>query len=64
MSDERCETCRFFWASASGAVTLCRREPPRVYPPRANEDEQLDLCPAVHLTWWCGEYQPRQEPDE
>lgn len=58
MSDERCETCRF-WAES----TECRRHPPVAV--RTPDDEDvyfISAWPTSHEHDWCGEYDKRLEP--
>lgn len=55
MSEERCETCKF-WTERKTRDGRPQSGPCRRYPPQWH-DEQLDV-PYTEAADWCGEYRP------
>ena len=55
---EQCDVCRFYsrWTEHSG---VCRR-----YAPRPAEEAKDTSWPVVLEYDWCGEFQPKPDPDE
>jgi hypothetical protein len=58
MSEERCETCRF-WMPDRHHKTLgdCRRYPP-ISPSATPFPSEIPVF------WWCGEYQPKTKTED
>lgn len=50
-----CETCRFLKRIPPEAHGQCRR-----YAPRPGGREMAVWAPLVDLTYWCGEWEPRE----
>ena len=66
MSEERCETCRFYQKYSE--VSVCRRNPPQLCGWFLQGGEFPELAriwqarfPEVGYDDWCGEYQPAND---
>jgi len=56
MSNQKCETCKFF-KSAGGTTGECRRYPPQCV---ADEDCAWERFPVLVADEWCGEYKEKE----
>lgn len=65
MSDQTCETCKYFFVSATNKdlskSTVCRRYPPvgQLVPDRSGNVGQIGFFPPTQETFTCGEWAPR-----
>lgn len=55
MSEERCETCKFWLDQELEDSGICRR-----YPPSGSASVDRHGWPTTHPHAWCGEYRPKE----
>jgi hypothetical protein len=57
MENESCISCKF-WKDCDG---LLRKGNCRRYPPQVIHKIDMAECPVVSATFWCGEWQGKEE---